>query len=123
MFKEVPRHAPHSVPTLSVPELMDHFNFPRLDLAKIDIEGAESEVFQPDADLSWYVALWSVNSVCNTACDRLNLADFVVMELHDFMAHYFGRQEVSSNVIAAFAHRKFSNYTDNEHVIFYRNSS
>ena len=46
----------------------------------------------------------------------------MVMELHDFMAHYFGREEVSHNVVAAFAHRSFSNYTDNEHVIFYKNT-
>ena len=70
MFKEVPRHTPHSVPTISVPELMNRYNFPRLDLAKIDIEGAESEVFQPEADLSWCVVAFQPTSyvlVCTTA--------------------------------------------------------
>lgn len=40
------------------------------------------------------------------------------MELHDRMAHYFGRQEVSRNVMNAFADRQFSKFADKEHIIF-----
>lgn len=106
---------------------MKRFDLPRLDLAKIDIEGAEAEVFEPQADLSWCglcmtVLVTPVHALpCNTATtNRLDSADYVVMELHDFMAHFWGRKEVSSNVLAAFAQRGFHNFTDNEHHIFYR---
>lgn len=55
MFREVSADTPHAVFAVSVADLMKRYDFPRIDLAKIDIEGAESEVFQPKADLSWCV--------------------------------------------------------------------
>lgn len=39
---------------MSVNDIMERFNLPRFDVVKIDIEGGEAEVFQPEADLSWY---------------------------------------------------------------------
>lgn len=49
---------------------------------------------------------------------RLDSTHMVAMELHDRMAHFWGREEVTSGVVAAFAHRRFANYTDDEHTIF-----
>ncbi len=54
MFKEV-AGGPNAIPTTTVRALMTKYGFPRLDLAKIDIEGAEAQVFSPTADLSWCV--------------------------------------------------------------------
>lgn len=59
MFKEVPKNAPRTIFAVSVPDLMKRYKFPRIDFAKIDIEGGEGEVFESDADLSWYVSAWS----------------------------------------------------------------
>ncbi len=53
MFKEVPEGGPNTIPTTTVTAIMQQFDMPRIDLAKIDIEGAEVEVFGPKADLSW----------------------------------------------------------------------
>ncbi len=51
---------------------------------------------------------------------RLDVSKIVVVELHDRYAHYFGRKEVSHEVLAAFAARNFVNYTDGEHTVYLR---
>lgn len=53
---------------------------------------------------------------------RLESTEMLVMELHDFMAHHFGRTQVTQEVYAAFENRKFSNYSDGEHSIYIRHS-
>lgn len=53
VFDEVTDGRSDTIPTTTVKELMRQFRIPRFDLAKIDIEGAEFQVFSQESDLSW----------------------------------------------------------------------
>ena len=80
-------------------------NIPAFDFIKIDIEGAEGQVFAPGEDISW-----------------IDTASAVSLEIHDFFHGYFdlGETEISSRIAAAFSSRPFGLATDNEHTIYAR---
>lgn len=46
-------NATATVPAFDIPALLRQTNHPRISILKIDIEGAETEVFAPTADTSW----------------------------------------------------------------------
>lgn len=54
----------HKVPAVTIPEIIERFGLDRIDLLKVDIEGAEREVFQDSS--SW-----------------IGKVDSLVVELHD----------------------------------------
>ena len=56
----------HDVPAMTVDTLMEEYGLPRIDILKIDIEGAEREVFQDSS--GW-----------------LNRVDVLIVELHERM--------------------------------------
>lgn len=105
MFKEVATPQEGSVYGTTITNLMRRFNFPRLDFAKIDIEGAESKVISPTADLMW-----------------LDSTKLICMELHDWMAHYYGLEKVSDGVTATMATKPFTSFWDGEHVFWQHKS-
>lgn len=53
------------IPAITIPEIIDRFGFERINLLKLDIEGAEKELFARDAE-SW-----------------MSKVDLIVIELHD----------------------------------------
>lgn len=65
---------------------------------QIDIEGAESRVFSSKSDLAW-----------------LEHTKVLSLELHDWMAHYYGLREVSSTVHETMSARPFTKVSDGEH--------
>ncbi|MEZ4985670.1 MAG: FkbM family methyltransferase [Saprospiraceae bacterium] len=48
MTEEVPLETPNAMPAMGVKELMAQYNWPYIDLLKMDIEGSEREVFSGD---------------------------------------------------------------------------
>ena len=86
-------------------DLAKMHNVPAFDFIKIDIEGAEGQVFAPGEDISWIDTAYAVS-----------------LELHDFFHGYFGlgETEISTRVAKAFEKRPFGMATDNEHTIYAR---
>lgn len=105
MFKEVPGPVDGSVYGTTITHLMRRFNFPRLDFAKIDIEGAEARVLSPTADLVW-----------------LDSTKLICMEMHDWMAHYYGLQKVSDVVISTLSAKPYTHFWDGEHIFWQHKS-
>jgi FkbM family methyltransferase len=101
MFQEVPSAREGSVYGTTITNLLRRFNFPRLDFAKIDIEGAESRVLSANADLAW-----------------LDSTKLICMELHDWMAHYYGLEKVSDIVMGTMEAKPFTSFWDGEHVFY-----
>ena len=46
MVQECPEETKGSIPAVSISSLMKKYNFPRIDILKIDIEGSEKELFE-----------------------------------------------------------------------------
>jgi FkbM family methyltransferase len=57
----------------SVADIAAMFKIPEFDFVKIDIEGAEGQVFDPRADVAWAAK-----------------ARVLSLEVHDYFAGYFG---------------------------------
>lgn len=107
VFQEVSDKDKDGMQAYGVWDLAKMHNIPAFDFIKIDIEGAEGQVFAPGADLSW-----------------IDEASAVFLEVHDFFHEYFNlsKTEISSRVAAAFTHRPFGLTHDNEHTIYARYS-
>jgi FkbM family methyltransferase len=101
IFAEKKWHESGGMPAYGVQDLAKMFNIPAFDFVKIDIEGAEGQVFSPNADISW-----------------VDEAKVISLEVHDYFAPYFGLQDVSSRIDAALSDRPFTIVSDNEHVMY-----
>lgn len=101
IFKEKRWYESGGMPAYGVGDLAKMFNISAFDFVKIDIEGAEGQVFSPDADVSW-----------------IDAAKVISLEVHDYFAGYFGLQDVSSYIDNAMTGRPFTIVSDNEHVLF-----
>lgn len=90
---------------VTISSLMDRFQFPRLDFAKVDIEGAEGIAFDKRADLRW-----------------LNSTRLVAVEAHDYKAQFYGLNTVLDVVWNTFLAREeqFSWFWEGEHTYFER---
>ncbi|KAI7839152.1 hypothetical protein COHA_007155 [Chlorella ohadii] len=102
VFQEAEEGQP-GMPAYSVTDVARQAGVPAFDFVKIDIEGAEGQVFAPGRDVSW-----------------IKQARAVSLELHDFFSGYFGlrRGEISERVDAAFSSTGFTPVSDNEHIIY-----
>lgn len=67
VVKEVSNSEKYDVKTVTVSELLERYNFDRIDILKIDIEGAEKELFSENYE-SW-----------------LGKVRVIIIELHDYM--------------------------------------
>lgn len=90
----------------SVADLQAMFSIDSFDLVKLDIEGAESMVFDPEADISW-----------------LNRTKLCIIEVHDFFGGYFGVSEdgeTSRRVDSALmgGSKDVVKLSDNEHTVY-----
>ncbi|KAL4548212.1 hypothetical protein Ndes2526B_g07402 [Nannochloris sp. 'desiccata'] len=103
VFKEADESDLDGMQAYGVWDLAKMHDIPSFDLIKIDIEGAEGQVFAPGADISW-----------------IDKASVVSLEIHDDFHGYFnlGETEISSRVAKAFNKRPYAIATDNEHTIF-----
>ncbi|KAL4525663.1 hypothetical protein Ndes2526B_g09396 [Nannochloris sp. 'desiccata'] len=107
VFQEVGADDKDGMQAYGVWDLARMHDIPSFDFIKIDIEGAEGQVFAPGADISW-----------------IDKASAVSLEIHDFFHGYFnlGETEISSRIAAAFGSRPYGMTTDNEHTIYARYS-
>lgn len=107
VFQEVGAKDKDGMQAYGVWDLAKMHDIPFFDFVKIDIEGAEGQVFAPGADISW-----------------INKASAISLEIHDFFHGYFnlGKNEISSRVAEAFKSRPYGMTTDNEHTIYARYS-
>ena len=101
VFKELPWYSSGGLQAYGVADLAAMHDIPAFDFVKIDIEGAEGQVFDPAADVSW-----------------IDEAKVISLEVHDYFAGYFGLKDVSSRIAAAFKGRPFAIVSDNEHVMY-----
>mmetsp|Transcript_7862 Transcript_7862/g.15814 ORF Transcript_7862/g.15814 Transcript_7862/m.15814 type:complete len:399 (-) Transcript_7862:52-1248(-) len=90
----------------SVADLQEMHGIDSFDLVKLDIEGAESIIFGPEADTSW-----------------LNRTKLCIIEVHDFFGGYFGvseHGETSRRVDSALmgTPSDMVKLSDNEHKIY-----
>ena len=85
-----------SVPSVTIDAIMSEFNFPHLDLLKIDIEGAEKELFESDYEK------WLPKIKC------------LMIELHDGF-----KQGCSKNFFRAISNYDFRYSQKGENLIFY----
>jgi FkbM family methyltransferase len=85
-----------SIKGYTIQSIMNHFNIKHIDILKIDIEGAEKEIFQL-GDLSW-----------------LDHVDILVIELHDMY-----REGTSVAFFSALHDRFKKMYTQGENLICY----
>jgi FkbM family methyltransferase len=90
-----PGVSPGVAPALTVADVMDSFGLPAVDILKIDVEGAEKEIF--DDASAW-----------------ISRVDTVVAELHDHLAP--GASLSFARATSAFPHR----WTRGEHVVVAR---
>lgn len=88
----------------SVNDLARKFNVPGFDFVKIDVEGAEGQVFDPSSDFSW-----------------IDSAKVISLEVHDYFAGYFGLEYVSPRIDEVMSGRPFTIVSDNEHVLYVSN--
>lgn len=72
---------------------------------QIDIEGAEAMVFSSSSDLVW-----------------LEHTKVLSLELHDWMAHYYGLTQVSGTVHQTMSARPFTKVSDGEHTFYIHTS-
>lgn len=75
------------VETVTIPELISNYNLTQIDLLKIDIEGAEYELFE------------------NQAEEWLPFVNMIMIETHDRMRH--GCSDLIDRVVKPFGFRKF----------------
>lgn len=83
-----------SLKGITIDEIMDEYDFPRIDLLKIDIEGAEKELFAHSFE-SW-----------------LSKTRVIAIELHDFI-----EPGTSKSFFAAIQPYKFRTYSQGENLI------
>jgi FkbM family methyltransferase len=109
MFEEVSKPTDNTIFGTTITQLMEHFNFPRLDFVKIDIEGAEVRVFNKTANLHW-----------------LDNAKLISIEVHDrpAMENAFGvgPGDISRIVTSTMEKRPFIPFLDGEHIFYQHNS-
>lgn len=84
----------NGVEGITIQELMSQFNFPQIDLLKIDIEGAEQELFSENYD-SW-----------------LSITSCIAIELHEFL-----REGSSENFYKAIEPYHFTFSSNGENLI------
>lgn len=129
VFKEKSVFSPGGLQAFGVKDLAEMYDIPAFDFVKIDIEGAEGQVFAPNADVSW-----------------IEDAQVISLEVHDYFAGYFGlkvrlcfgraiklfigkvvkndfqvllmMQDVSSRIDAVFNKKPFRIVSDNEHIMY-----
>lgn len=101
VFEETSSQSETSIHATTIERLLRAHRFPRVDIAKIDIEGAEGKALHPSAGLTW-----------------INTAQLIIFELHDHMAGMYGLQQVSDVVEKAMAGRSFSTFRDKEHSVY-----
>jgi FkbM family methyltransferase len=103
VFQEVSSKDKDGMQAYGVWDLARMHNIPAFDFIKIDIEGAEGQVFAPGADISW-----------------IDKASVISLEIHDFFHGYFnlGEKDISTRIASAFERRPYGVATDNEHTIF-----
>jgi Methyltransferase FkbM domain len=73
IFVEVPPGTEGALDAYGVADIAAKFDIPAFDFIKIDIEGAEGMVFEPDADFSW-----------------IQTTKLLSLEVHDYFAPHFG---------------------------------
>lgn len=73
VFKEFPLWKRGGMQAYPVTHIAKQFGIEAFDFVKIDIEGAEGQVFAPNADVSW-----------------VPHAKVISLEVHDYFAGYFG---------------------------------
>ncbi len=86
---------------MTIPDLLQLFNIPHVDVAKIDLEGAESKVLAPTAPLGW-----------------LKNTSIVIAELHDRAATAFNMPQVSGPVVTTMRQHGFVVHHAAEHTYF-----
>ena len=58
-FEEMPNEANEGIPALTISGLLDKFNWQHCDLLKVDVEGAEEEIFAA-GDLAWILQIRTI---------------------------------------------------------------
>lgn len=86
---------------MTIPDLLQLFAIPYVNIAKIDIEGAEARVLSSAAPLGW-----------------LRNASVVVTELHDHAASAFNMPHVSGPVVQMMRQRGFAVHHAGEYTYF-----
>jgi len=95
---EVPEDTPNSIKAVSIPDLMREYHCNEIDILKIDIEGAEKELFEKDYD-------W------------LSKVNVIVIETHDSLregcSHAFFRALINYNFSLSVKEENFICYLKN----------
>ncbi|HWG35120.1 MAG TPA: FkbM family methyltransferase [Gemmatimonadaceae bacterium] len=94
-----PGNSDATIAAVSVPDILDRYKFAELDILKLDIEGAETEVFAPGC------AAW------------LRRVNFIMIELHDYL-----KPGCSAAVLSAANLTDFSRAVQGEYTILARRS-
>ena len=87
--RESDKKSIESIPTITIPEILEKYNIDKIDLLKIDIEGAEKELFEYDSD-KW---IGNVNAIFIEIHDRINpdcpaIIDKIIKEQKFFVYEY-----------------------------------
>lgn len=97
VVEEVATEEESNVKGVSIPDLMKLYNLEEIDILKLDIEGAELEVFQENYD-------W------------LSKVNMLIIETHDFM-----RNGTSKSLFKAIINYDFAVHTCRENIVFIKN--
>lgn len=101
VFKAKPWYSPGGMQAYSVSDLAKMYDIPAFDFVKIDIEGAEGQVYAPGSQFGW-----------------VDAAKAISLEVHDYFAGYFGLKDVSTRIAKVMKDRPFRIVSDNEHILY-----
>ena len=97
VVEESDENDPGAIPALSIPDLMQKMNWPRIDILKLDVEGSEKEIFSQNFE-SWLpktkLLIVEVHDRMRKGCSK---AVFSAMNQYDFSLDIAGENLVFTN--------------------------